>query len=65
MYLLVGPIIDTDKRRIDTSYNLDVEENQVIDRSTGTEVDYEITNPNPNIEAYWYVNPTTKNQWYA
>jgi hypothetical protein len=65
MRLLVGEKINDQKVRVQISYNLDVSENDPIDRSIGVVVEEEITYPEYKAgKGYiWYVNPETAEQW--
>lgn len=65
MKLLVGMKINDEKIKVETIYNLDVSENDSIDRSIGVVVDEEITFPEYKAgKGYiWYVNPKTAEQW--
>ena len=65
MKLLVGTKINDEKLKVEMIYNLDVSENDSIDRSIGVEVKDEITFPEyaPGKGYQWFVNPKTAEQW--
>lgn len=64
--LLVGSKISDTQILVDTIYNLDVSENDGIDRAQGVIVDSTILPPlNLAPGSYYYVNPVTKEQWFA
>jgi hypothetical protein len=65
MRLLVGTKINDEKIKVEISYNLDVSENNYLDRSIGVIVEEEITFPEYQAgKGYqWFVNPKTSEQW--
>ncbi|MBP1904727.1 hypothetical protein J2Z32_001351 [Paenibacillus turicensis] len=65
MRLLVGTKINDKKIKVETIYNLDVSQNDSIDRSIGVVVEDEITFPEYEAgKGYqWFVNPITAEQW--
>jgi hypothetical protein len=66
MKLLVGRRISDEKIEVETIYNLDVSENDSIDRSIGVVVKEELPFP-PYVAGkryMLYVNPVTKEQWF-
>lgn len=64
--LFVGELVAEDKMMVQMIYNLEAEENKDLDLTKGVVVDEEAVPPEPKIGVWhvWYVNPTTKEQWF-
>jgi hypothetical protein len=65
MWLLKGEKISEEKIRVESCFNLDFPENDVIDKEGGAIVEEQIEYPPYEIgKGYvWYANPLTSEQW--